>query len=83
MINFKNKKVLITGASGGIGKSLVKTFTWIDDDNDLGEKDHESNGNGEPDVGETNVDEPDESKIQENNISLFPLIPTIGFTWEF
>ena len=26
MINFKNKKVLITGASGGIGKSLVKKF---------------------------------------------------------
>ena len=29
MINFKNKKVLITGASGGIGKSLVKTFTSL------------------------------------------------------
>ncbi len=26
MINFKNKKILITGATGGIGGSLVKTF---------------------------------------------------------
>jgi len=26
MINFKNKKILITGASGGIGKELVKKF---------------------------------------------------------
>ena len=26
MYNFKNKNVIITGASGGIGKSLVKTF---------------------------------------------------------
>ena len=27
MIDFKNKKVLITGASGGIGNELVKKFT--------------------------------------------------------
>ncbi len=26
MISFKNKKILITGASGGIGKALVKKF---------------------------------------------------------
>ena len=26
MINFKNKKILITGATGGIGGSLVKKF---------------------------------------------------------
>ena len=26
MINFKNKKIIITGATGGIGYSLVKTF---------------------------------------------------------
>ena len=25
-MNLKNKKILITGASGGIGKSLVKKF---------------------------------------------------------
>ena len=26
MINFKNKKILITGATGGIGGELVKKF---------------------------------------------------------
>ena len=26
MINFKNKKILITGATGGIGTYLVKKF---------------------------------------------------------
>ena len=26
MINFKNKNILITGASGGIGNNLVKKF---------------------------------------------------------
>ena len=30
MINFKNKKVLITGATGGIGKELVKKFLSLD-----------------------------------------------------
>ena len=26
MISFKNKKILITGATGGIGNALVKKF---------------------------------------------------------
>ena len=30
MINFKNKKILITGASGGIGKALVEKFLSLD-----------------------------------------------------
>ena len=30
MINFKNKKILITGATGGIGKALVKKFLSLD-----------------------------------------------------
>jgi 3-oxoacyl-[acyl-carrier protein] reductase len=30
MINFKNKKILITGATGGIGNALVKKFLSLD-----------------------------------------------------
>ena len=30
MINFKNKKILITGATGGIGNSIVKKFLSLD-----------------------------------------------------
>ena len=30
MINFKDKKILITGATGGIGKALVKKFLSLD-----------------------------------------------------
>ena len=29
MINFKNKNILITGASGGIGNELVKKFILL------------------------------------------------------
>ncbi len=32
MINFKNKKILITGASGGIGQELVKKFVSLGGD---------------------------------------------------
>ena len=30
MINFKNKKILITGATGGIGNALVDKFTSLE-----------------------------------------------------
>ena len=30
MINFKDKKILITGATGGIGKAMVKKFVSLD-----------------------------------------------------
>ena len=30
MINFKNKKILITGASGGIEREIVKKFISLD-----------------------------------------------------
>ena len=63
--------------------SLGSPFNGLDDDGDWVEEDHDDNGNGRPDPGETNVDEPDEGRIREKNISLFPIIPTIGFTWEF
>ena len=63
--------------------NLGSTFNGLDDDGDWVEEDHDDNGNGRPDPGETNVDEPDEGRIREKNISLFPIIPTIGFTWEF
>ena len=32
MINFKNKKILVTGATGGIGKALVKKFISLGGD---------------------------------------------------
>ena len=63
--------------------SLGSSFNGVDDDGDWDKDLHDSNGNGEPDVGETNVDEDDESRLQINDISLFPIIPTIGFSWEF
>lgn len=55
----------------------------LDDDNDWEKDKHDTNGNGKPDPGEVNVDEPDEGVIRERNLSLFPIIPTFGFTWEF
>ena len=54
-----------------------------DDDGDWVELDHDTNGNGLPDVGETNVDEEDEGRIQEKALSLFPVIPSLGFTIYF
>ena len=63
--------------------SVGSTYNGIDDDRDWDEEEHDSNGNGEPDVGEVNVDEADEGRLQVNDISLFPIIPTIGFSWEF
>jgi hypothetical protein len=63
--------------------ALGSPYNGLDDDNDWEKEKHDTNGNGKPDPGETNVDEPDEGLIRENNISLFPIIPTFGFTWEF
>ncbi len=63
--------------------NLGSTFNGLDDDGDWVEEDHDDNGNGRPDPGETNVDESDEGRINEKSIGLFPIIPTFGFTWEF
>ena len=64
-------------------KSSAAAGNSIDDDDDWVEEEHDTNGNGRPDPGEFNVDEPDEGKIRERDLSLFPIIPTFGFTWEF
>ena len=58
-------------------------YNGIDDDGDWDINKHDKNGNKRPDVGETNVDEPDEGRIQRQEINLFPIIPTIGITFEF
>jgi len=63
--------------------SLGNPYNGLDDDGDWVEEDHDTNGNGQPDPGEFNVDESDEGRIQERDLSLFPIIPTFGFTWEF
>ena len=58
-------------------------YNGIDDDGDWDINKHDENGNKRPDVGEKNVDEPDEGRIQRQEINLFPIIPTIGITFEF
>ena len=63
--------------------NVGSTYNGLDDDGDWDENKHDTNGNGKPDVGEPNVDEVDEGRLQVNDISLFPIIPTIGFSWEF
>ena len=78
VINAYNRKNIFTYTY-----PLGNTFNGIDDDRDWDRKDHDSNGNGRPDKGEPNVDEDDEGRIQRNPVSLFPIIPTIGITWNF
>ena len=63
--------------------NVGSTTNGIDDDRDWDVNEHDTNGNGLPDVGEVNVDEQDEGSLQVNDISLFPIIPTIGISWEF
>ena len=67
--------------------SLGNPYNGLDDDDDWVESIHDDNGNGRPDpgewIGDAGVDEPDEGLIQERDLSLFPIIPTFGFTWEF
>ena len=62
---------------------LGDTFNGIDDDGDWDAKKHDKNGNKRPDKGEPNVDEEDEARIQRKPVSLFPIIPAIGITWNF
>ena len=78
VINVLNRKNIFR-KSYNVGS----TYNGLDDDGDWDEDKHDTNGNGKPDVGEPNVDEEDEGRLQVNDISLFPIIPTIGFSWEF
>ena len=78
VINVLNRKNIFR-KSYNVGS----TYNGLDDDGDWDEDKHDKNGNGKPDVGEPNVDEVDEGRLQVNDISLFPIIPTIGFSWEF
>ena len=78
VINILNRKNIFR-KSYNVGS----TYNGLDDDGDWDEDKHDTNGNGNPDVGEPNVDEVDEGRLQVNDISLFPIIPTIGFSWEF
>ena len=78
VINILNRKNIFR-KSYNVGS----TYNGLDDDGDWDEDKHDTNGNGKPDVGEPNVDEVDEGRLQVNDISLFPIIPTIGFSWEF
>ena len=78
VINVLNRKNIFR-KSYNVGS----TYNGLDDDGDWDEDKHDTNGNEKPDVGEPNVDEVDEGRLQVNDISLFPIIPTIGFSWEF
>ena len=78
VINILNRKNIFR-KSYNVGS----VYNGLDDDGDWDEDKHDTNGNGKPDVGEPNVDEVDEGRLQVNDISLFPIIPTIGFSWEF
>ena len=63
----------------------------VDDDGDWNWQTDDINGDGEAGyyfdgnqwVPEPNVDEPDENIPQKQELSIFPLIPTIGFSIEF
>ena len=68
MINFKNKKILITGATGGIGNALVKKFISLEGSVlATGTKTDKLNSLKEifPNVGILKFDISDHSKIEE------------------
>jgi len=55
----------------------------LDDDGDWDKKEDDLNSNGYPDPGEPHVDEADEEQVQRNDISIFPIIPSIGINIDF
>jgi len=63
--------------------SVGSTYNGIDDDNDWNKNKDDTNGNGYPDPGEPHVDEPDEGRVSRKDISIFPIIPSIGVNIDF
>jgi len=69
----------------------TRNLEGVDDDGDWNILEDDINGDGEAGyyfdgnqwVPEPNVDEPDENIPQKQELSIFPLIPTIGFSIEF
>lgn len=69
----------------------TRNLEGVDDDGDWDILSDDENGDGEAGyyfdgdqwVPEPNVDEPDENIPQKQELSIFPLIPTIGFSIEF
>ena len=61
---------------------LGNVYNGVDDDGDWDVKKHDINKNGRPDFGEPNVDESDEGRIQRSPLNIFPIIPSIGISFE-
>lgn len=55
----------------------------LDDDGDWDKKKDDINGNGYPDPGEPHVDEADEERVTRKDLSIFPIIPSIGISIDF
>ena len=62
---------------------MGNTHNGLDDDGDWNVKEDDLNGNGYPDPGEPNVDEADEGRVTKQDISIFPMIPSIGINIDF
>ena len=91
------KTIIVTGAAGFIGSALAirllqngENVIGVDDDGDWDALTDDRNGNGFGDyywengnlIAEPNVDENDENIPQRRELSIFPIIPTIGFSIE-
>ncbi len=57
---------------------IGSTENGLDDDGDWVKEKDDLNHNGLPDAGEPHVDEEDEGIIRREDVSIFPLIPSIG-----
>ena len=68
---------------GSIYNGFDDDGDWDENLHDVGDEYGFGANNGKPDRGEPNVDEADETIIKKQEISLFPIIPTIGFSFEF